>query len=405
MTATHDLDRLIRAFLDEGLTELPTHAYDAVRSDIERTRQRVVIGPWSEPHMPRLASVAIAAAAVLIVGAVGLTAIGGPGSRGGIGPSTQVGQVWSTDDSVAFTIRRDPTDDADHYWRAATYDRIDLKGYSSSARTIVDRPAGTRILQGRADDAPDIGVRSITFTVIPGSFTGSTIVSPATPVEVDQPTSLSIIGRDGYFATLDRTTKGNGAYTVTALVPVVGIGEGRIDRAALLAAGTDYPAEVSSTYAALPGGMWGPNLEILKNKVLAAAPTREPIDIAQALEQELRSPAYTYATDIRDVDCGTMSTAECFATVKRGFCQWYALTMAVVLRETGIPARIADGFLPGSRDQSAATEIIRNNDAHAWVEVYFPRYGWVTFDPTGGGLPGQLPAALPSGPPNGTATP
>ena len=106
---------------------------------------------------------------------------------------------------------------------------------------------------------------------------------------------------------------------------------------------------------------------------------------------------------MRDVACGSMSTAECFATVKRGFCQWYAMTMAVVLRNVGIPARIVAGFLPGER--SGTDEVIRNNNAHAWVEVYFPGYRWVTFDPTGGDLPGQLPAALPSAPPSGDAAP
>jgi transglutaminase-like putative cysteine protease len=217
-------------------------------------------------------------------------------------------------------------------------------------------------------------------------------VSPATPIKVDQATRLSVVGTGGYFVALDRT-KSSGAYTVTALVPITGDGEAQINRATLLAAGMDYPAEIRSMYTTLPAGMWGPNLEILKDKVLAASRTREPVDIAQALEQELRSPAYLYETDIRDVDCGTMSTAECFAKVKRGFCQWYAMTMAVVLRDLGIPARIAEGFLPGSRDQSTATEVVRNNNAHAWVEVYFPGDGWVTFDPTGGNLPGQVPAA------------
>ena len=46
MTAPRDPDRLIRAFIDEGMTELPDRAYDAVRSHIDQTHQRVVIGPW-----------------------------------------------------------------------------------------------------------------------------------------------------------------------------------------------------------------------------------------------------------------------------------------------------------------------------------------------------------------------
>ena len=68
MTAPHNTDRLIRAFLIEGQTDLPDRAFDAVRGDIHRTRQRVVIGPWREPRRSTLARVAIAAAAIAAIG-------------------------------------------------------------------------------------------------------------------------------------------------------------------------------------------------------------------------------------------------------------------------------------------------------------------------------------------------
>ncbi len=68
MTASRDPDKLIAAFLDEGQTDLPDRVFDAVRSDIQRTRQRVVIGPWRQPNMNMFARVAVAAAAVVAVG-------------------------------------------------------------------------------------------------------------------------------------------------------------------------------------------------------------------------------------------------------------------------------------------------------------------------------------------------
>ncbi len=71
MTASRDTERLIRAFLDEGVTELPERVYDVVRSDIDRTHQRVVIGPWRTPDMNTFAKFAMAAAAVLVVAIVG----------------------------------------------------------------------------------------------------------------------------------------------------------------------------------------------------------------------------------------------------------------------------------------------------------------------------------------------
>jgi hypothetical protein len=85
MTASRDPERLIRAFLDEGPTDLSDRTYDAVRSHIDRTRQRVVIGPWREPRMSNLARIAIAAAAVLAVAVVGYNVLPGSNEPGATG--------------------------------------------------------------------------------------------------------------------------------------------------------------------------------------------------------------------------------------------------------------------------------------------------------------------------------
>jgi len=83
MTHVRDTDRLIRAYLEEGVTELPDRAYDAVRSGIDRTRQRVVIVPWRIPDMNGIAKLAIAAAAVLVVAVVGVNVMSDGGGLGG----------------------------------------------------------------------------------------------------------------------------------------------------------------------------------------------------------------------------------------------------------------------------------------------------------------------------------
>ena len=69
--------------------------------------------------------------------------------------------------------------------------------------------------------------------------------------------------------------------------------------------------------------------------------------------------------------------------------------------DTPIPTRLVQGFLPGKR--TGNTETVENLDAHAWVEVYFPGYGWIPFDPTGGGV-GQ-PTVIADGPTLPPATP
>jgi transglutaminase-like putative cysteine protease len=73
---------------------------------------------------------------------------------------------------------------------------------------------------------------------------------------------------------------------------------------------------------------------------------------------------------------------------KAGYCQQFSGAMALLLRMGGIPARIAAGFSPGTRDEKRGEMVVRDIDAHSWVEAYFPEIGWVTFDPT----PAESPA-------------
>jgi hypothetical protein len=67
---------------------------------------------------------------------------------------------------------------------------------------------------------------------------------------------------------------------------------------------------------------------------------------------------------------------------KRGYCEQFAGSMAVLLRSLGIPARVAVGFTPGTFDPKTETYQVTSQNAHAWVEVLFPRYGWLAFEPT-----------------------
>jgi hypothetical protein len=88
MTAPHDLDRQLSAFLDEGPTELPDPSFDAVRDQIETMRQRVFIGPWRFPEMNRFVAAGIGTAAVVLALLVGSRLLGPPASTGvGVQPA------------------------------------------------------------------------------------------------------------------------------------------------------------------------------------------------------------------------------------------------------------------------------------------------------------------------------
>ncbi len=74
---------------------------------------------------------------------------------------------------------------------------------------------------------------------------------------------------------------------------------------------------------------------------------------------------------------------------KQGYCQQFSGAMALLLRLGGIPARVASGFSPGTKDPKTGEWVVRDLDAHSWVEVWFSGIGWVTFDPTPAGSPAR----------------
>ena len=88
MTAHHDLDRQLNAFLSDGPVTLPDESFDAVRDRTEQTRQRVVLGPWRVPTVSKLVPIGLGAAAVIAVLFLGSQFIGSPTSNVG-GPASQ----------------------------------------------------------------------------------------------------------------------------------------------------------------------------------------------------------------------------------------------------------------------------------------------------------------------------
>jgi hypothetical protein len=377
----------------------------APKTLLDATLERVAILPQDHPWAARVRVVGGRRAdprLLLVAAVVGGTAILGSLFVGGGGPqrgpssvvpsvglganpprNSQVLQVWPTNQAVAVTIQRqDATDMGRYYWRAVAYDQIGFKGWTQTNSTTIERQPDTQLFEGLAEAIDPAGLHNFTFTVTPGDFHGPTILSPGTPVVVNETTHLTYVGRTGYFAMLERDS-GSGSYTVTAVTePPVNA----LTQAELRVAGTGYPQEVKNLYLQVAPGSIGTNARKLEDKVRAEAASSAPFDLASQIVTELHSSTYTYATDVRDLDCATLSTAECFATYKRGFCQYYAATMAVLLRDLGVPTRIADGFLPGEVDPNTGIETIQLSGAHTWVEVYFPGHGWVMFDPTGGNL-------------------
>ena len=111
---------------------------------------------------------------------------------------------------------------------------------------------------------------------------------------------------------------------------------------------------------------------------------------ALALQTWLRSDEFEYTVEAPS-GSGPSAVAD-FLTAKKGFCVQFASTMAIMSRQLGIPARVATGYLPGTRDPNTPnTFTVTRQDAHAWPELYFPNVGWVAFEPTPQARTGVLP--------------
>ncbi len=302
------------------------------------------------------------------------------------GQQVTIGGIWSTSDEAALSIRRTPGDDSRPYWRATAYDTFTLRGWNVSTTTKVDRAAGDPVLNGTLDVPPEAALRTTaTFDVVPQSNLFRVAFSPIDPLSIDIASTLNLSGSDGYFHSIE--VEAGEPYQVTAAVPTIVDEPGGITANRLRAAGTDYPAGISARYLGVPKGTFGPAATQLLADLEAQAKATDkgnPYDFATAIVNELHSARYRYATDVLGVCDREISIVECFAANKVGFCEHYASTMVMLLRQHGVPARFVEGFLPGPLNVATGVESIKTSAAHAWVEVWFPGYGWHLFDPTGG---------------------
>ncbi|HEY4097808.1 MAG TPA: transglutaminase domain-containing protein [Baekduia sp.] len=220
----------------------------------------------------------------------------------------------------------------------------------------------------------------------------------------------------GTFQASDKPLRRNDSYDALVYVPKPGT-------VAMHRAGFDYPNYVMRDLAldfpqGSPGGAgpvevdfpaWGADLTpmvrsyrgypfLSLDEALDASGYRRDYELAQQLRNGSADPydfvLNTMARVNRDARYtesppppGKLPPLDAFLFRDHaGYCQHFAGATALLLRMGGVPARVVAGFAPGSRD--GKDHIVRDLDAHSWVEVYFPHIGWVTFDPT----PGDSPA-------------
>jgi transglutaminase-like putative cysteine protease len=111
--------------------------------------------------------------------------------------------------------------------------------------------------------------------------------------------------------------------------------------------------------------------------------TANEFDEVMALTNYLQSN-FRYSQQLGHVPAGRDPVDWFLFDVKIGYCEQFATAATLMLRSLGIPARLATGYSTGSYDPVLDQSVVRERDAHAWVEVWFPNHGWVPVDPSPG---------------------
>ncbi len=282
----------------------------------------------------------------------------------------------------------DNADALARYWRAGAYDVYTSNGWrSSSGDSYVFSPG-----------APPLGTPYLQRSNVRQTFTfyfprTSLLIAAAQPVYFDRdaeasaerlpisaggsassagaPAAQSYV--DPSFVISRDALRAGDAYDAISSLSIA-------DVDTLRAAGTHYPAWVLARYLQLPGD-FPQRVKELARQIVTEAGATNPFDQATALEHWLRRNI-TYDEKIPGPRPGQDGVDYVLFETRAGYCDYYASAMVSMARALGLPARVAVGYARGRFEPSGSVYRVRERDAHSWVEVYFPDYGWVEFEPT-----------------------
>ncbi|MGH9685003.1 MAG: transglutaminaseTgpA domain-containing protein, partial [Candidatus Acidiferrales bacterium] len=314
----------------------------------------------------------------------------------GFSDSVTLGQIGQIKKNSAVVMRIKIEGDAaraeDMHWRGIVLTTFDgTRWFNHSPEAVIISPSDDGVFRFDAAPLPPGESYGLRYTALVEPLgTDAVFVAPR-PVTLrghfsDVSGRIGTRSRSAYL-TIDTTgtiqnpfhNETKVRYEGTSLLPVVPPND-------LRRASADYPEEIKQTYLQLPE--LDPRVKKLAD--VAIAKSKNEYDKAANIELYLKTH-YAYTLDLRGPKVSDPLAYFLF-TRRAGHCEYFASAMTVMLRAEGIPARYVTGFLPGEYNDVGGDYIIRASDAHTWVEVFFPGYGWLTFDPTppgnasGGGL-------------------
>jgi transglutaminase-like putative cysteine protease len=259
------------------------------------------------------------------------------------------------------------------YWQAIAYDTYENGGWqiAEDVETRLHFPddGPLPLPQTRAREAVDQVVQNYipnsSFIYAAPELVGSDKQMFVESTRDEQDNELLTSARSRYILRQGET------YDVTSHLSTA-------DAESLRLAGPAYPEWVTDRYLQVPETVTD------ETKALAAelaAPYDNPFDKTIAVRDHLRN-TITYNDQIEAPPDDVEPIHHILFDTQEGYCNYYASAMAMMLRSEGVPSRVVSGYAQGEFDEESSSYRVRASNAHTWVEVYFPQYGWIQFEPT-----------------------
>jgi hypothetical protein len=288
--------------------------------------------------------------------------------------SMDLGRSASLGEDIVFIVTADtkPPTGYRHYWRVRSYDHYDNARWSTSL-DLTEKELNPEGFDIQYPDW-DLGRPSAyTFTSFISTidyvyFTGKPMWVSRSVAALTQ--SLPDFKEDLIALNSDSALYAGETYHLISRISIP-------SAQALRDSSTDYPDWLDA-YLQIPADL-SPDVFKLSSQITSGYDN--PYDSTFAVTRYLRSNI-EYAYSIPAPPTGIEPIEWFLFQSKTGFCNYYATAQVLMLRSLGIPARIAVGYAQGDHEPQTNTYTVRKLDLHAWPEVYFMNYGWVSFEPT-----------------------
>ncbi|MFY9588730.1 MAG: DUF3488 and transglutaminase-like domain-containing protein, partial [Actinomycetota bacterium] len=299
----------------------------------------------------------------------GLRGVGGQGNRAAINPLVSIQpRLHARLPIKLFTVNSRGS----AYWRLTALDRFDGQTWRTDPQTrdrrISDRSVAPQSLSSQVRMVQRFEISGLAGPWLPAAYE---------PVRVDDLGGVSLHSESRTLIA-DHDLRDGMKFTVTSRLPQLGYEQLKL---------APRPFENDPRilpYTDLPGGVYQQQIDdvhaIARSWVEEAGATdEEPFLEAVALQKRLRT--FTYDENVA-LKHSISNIRDFLVDIKRGYCEQFATAMAVMARTLGLASRVAVGFAGGDPTNTPDEVVVTTRNAHAWVEILIPPYGWVEFEPT-----------------------